>query len=217
MSSLPLCTVRAVMHRAVRKTRYGPVPVIAVGLLPVRRVSQHRRVRDYVRAVRPREPAEAPVRFETPAGRQGTGGLCDVHASLAPAPCVGDGSEPLAAVMAAVLPAADDGGADRRCLEEWGSVLSDEVMAAALIDRLLHHRHIVNIRGNSYRMRSVVSETSRRQEAAPPEVEVTQGLQRKDGKMADGSSTVGCFPPWRSEGTNGVHLQSGFRTASISE
>ena len=29
------------------------------------------RVRDYVRAVRPREPVEAVVRFETPAGRQG--------------------------------------------------------------------------------------------------------------------------------------------------
>ena len=26
-------------------------------------------------------------------------------------------------------------------------------MAAALIDRILHHCHIVNIRGNSYRMR----------------------------------------------------------------
>jgi hypothetical protein len=38
--------------------------------------------------------------------------------------------------------------------EDWGSVLGDEVMAAALIDRLEHHRHIVNIRGNSYRMRN---------------------------------------------------------------
>ena len=37
--------------------------------------------------------------------------------------------------------------------EEWGDVLGDDVMAAALIDRLLHHCHIVNIRGNSYRMR----------------------------------------------------------------
>lgn len=37
--------------------------------------------------------------------------------------------------------------------EDWGTVLGDEVMAAALIDRLLHHCHIVNIRGNSYRMR----------------------------------------------------------------
>ena len=37
--------------------------------------------------------------------------------------------------------------------EEWGQVLGDDVMAAALIDRVLHHCHIVNIRGNSYRMR----------------------------------------------------------------
>ena len=27
-------------------------------------------------------------------------------------------------------------------------------MAAALIDRLVHHCHIVNIRGNSYRMKN---------------------------------------------------------------
>ena len=38
--------------------------------------------------------------------------------------------------------------------EDWGAVLGDDVMAAALIDRLLHHCHIVNIRGNSYRMRA---------------------------------------------------------------
>ena len=31
----------------------------------------YKRVLDYVRATRPREPVEAPVRFETPAGRQG--------------------------------------------------------------------------------------------------------------------------------------------------
>jgi hypothetical protein len=37
--------------------------------------------------------------------------------------------------------------------EDWGEIFGDEVMAAALIDRLLHHCHIVNIRGNSYRMR----------------------------------------------------------------
>lgn len=37
--------------------------------------------------------------------------------------------------------------------EEWGHILGDEVMATALIDRLLHHCHIVNVRGNSYRMR----------------------------------------------------------------
>jgi DNA replication protein DnaC len=40
-----------------------------------------------------------------------------------------------------------------KSFEEWGEVFGDEVMAAALIDRVLHHCHIVNIRGNSYRMR----------------------------------------------------------------
>ncbi len=39
------------------------------------------------------------------------------------------------------------------CFEEWGAILGDEVMAGALMDRLMHHCHVVNIRGNSYRMR----------------------------------------------------------------
>lgn len=37
--------------------------------------------------------------------------------------------------------------------EAWGEIFGDEVMAAALIDRLVHHSHLVNIRDNSYRMR----------------------------------------------------------------
>lgn len=37
--------------------------------------------------------------------------------------------------------------------EDWGEVFGDDVMAAALIDRLLHHCHVVAVRGNSYRMR----------------------------------------------------------------
>jgi hypothetical protein len=37
--------------------------------------------------------------------------------------------------------------------EDWGEVLSDEVIAAALIDRILHHCHLVNSCGNSYRTR----------------------------------------------------------------
>ena len=40
-----------------------------------------------------------------------------------------------------------------KSFEEWGEIFGDEVMASALIDRLVHHCHIVNIRGNSYRMR----------------------------------------------------------------
>lgn len=54
--------------------------------------------------------------------------------------------------------------------EEWGQVFGDEVMAAALIDRLLHHCHIVSIRGNSYRIRHhrELWRTPER-EKAPPE------------------------------------------------
>ena len=37
--------------------------------------------------------------------------------------------------------------------EEWGAILGDEVMAAALIDRRLHPCPVVNILGNTYRMR----------------------------------------------------------------
>ena len=40
-----------------------------------------------------------------------------------------------------------------KSFDEWGDIFGDDVMAAALIDRLLHHCHIVSIRGNSYRMR----------------------------------------------------------------
>ena len=51
-----------------------------------------------------------------------------------------------------------------KSFEEWGEIFGDEVMASALIDRLVHHCHIVNIRGNSYRMKdhAALSATLRR-------------------------------------------------------
>lgn len=36
---------------------------------------------------------------------------------------------------------------------EWGSVFGDPVVATAILDRLLHHSHVVTIRGDSYRLR----------------------------------------------------------------
>ena len=36
---------------------------------------------------------------------------------------------------------------------EWGEVLGDAVIATAILDRLLHHSHVINIRGESYRLR----------------------------------------------------------------
>jgi len=40
-----------------------------------------------------------------------------------------------------------------RAFDEWGSVFGDEVIAAAIIDRLVHHSHIFNIAGKSYRVK----------------------------------------------------------------
>ena len=36
---------------------------------------------------------------------------------------------------------------------EWGELLGDIVIATAILDRLLHHSHVLNIRGESYRLR----------------------------------------------------------------
>lgn len=36
---------------------------------------------------------------------------------------------------------------------EWGAVFGDPVVATAILDRLLHHSHVVTIRGDSYRLR----------------------------------------------------------------
>ena len=35
----------------------------------------------------------------------------------------------------------------------WGDVFGDRVIAAAILDRVLHHAITVNIRGNSYRLK----------------------------------------------------------------
>jgi DNA replication protein DnaC len=36
---------------------------------------------------------------------------------------------------------------------DWGEIFPDQVMAAAILDRLLHHSTTVNIKGESYRLR----------------------------------------------------------------
>lgn len=40
-----------------------------------------------------------------------------------------------------------------RSVSEWGEVFGDAVVATAILDRLLHHSHIVTIRGESYRLK----------------------------------------------------------------
>ena len=40
-----------------------------------------------------------------------------------------------------------------RSVGEWGTVFGDSVVATAILDRLLHHSHVLTLRGDSYRLR----------------------------------------------------------------
>ena len=40
-----------------------------------------------------------------------------------------------------------------RSFSEWDKIFTDSVLATAVLDRLLHHSTVINIRGKSYRLR----------------------------------------------------------------
>ncbi len=40
-----------------------------------------------------------------------------------------------------------------RGFEQWGEILGDAMVAAALIDRLVHHATMIALKGKSYRLR----------------------------------------------------------------
>ncbi|WP_018131190.1 ATP-binding protein, partial [Effusibacillus pohliae] len=47
--------------------------------------------------------------------------------------------------------------------ERWGEIFQDPVMTAAMIDRLTHQSYIVNMNGNSYRMKETKEWLSKQQ------------------------------------------------------
>jgi len=53
---------------------------------------------------------------------------------------------------------------------KWGSIFTDDQMAAAMIDRLVHHGHLILFEGNSYRMEHALMKQTARQ---PEEKTVT--------------------------------------------
>ena len=63
-------------------------------------------------------------------------------------------------------------------LPDWGELLGDTVIATAILDRLLHHSHVLNIRGESYRLkdkRQAGLLTSHRLLASTPEETQMEG------------------------------------------
>jgi DNA replication protein DnaC len=35
----------------------------------------------------------------------------------------------------------------------WGEIFGDEVVAAAMVDRLVHHAEVISLRGDSHRLK----------------------------------------------------------------
>jgi DNA replication protein DnaC len=67
-----------------------------------------------------------------------------------------------------------------RSFKEWGQIFGDNVVAAALLDRLLHHAVVIHIEGNSYRLRehqSLLPET-----LPPPRNTADENTKRRPGR-----------------------------------
>ena len=41
---------------------------------------------------------------------------------------------------------------------EWDEIFGDAIIANAIIDRILHHSHVVTIKGKSYRLKNLYEE-----------------------------------------------------------
>ncbi|HHW19461.1 MAG TPA: ATP-binding protein, partial [Firmicutes bacterium] len=47
-----------------------------------------------------------------------------------------------------------------KSFDQWGQVFGDDVIASAILDRLLHHSHIIAINGPSYRLKDKLNQTA---------------------------------------------------------
>lgn len=43
-----------------------------------------------------------------------------------------------------------------KSFSKWGELFGDNMIANAILDRLLHHSHVINITGNSYRTKDII-------------------------------------------------------------
>ena len=56
---------------------------------------------------------------------------------------------------------------------DWGEIFNDQVLATAILDRLLHHSTILNIKGDSYRLKEKRKAGLLASTAKPKEVTAT--------------------------------------------
>jgi len=69
-----------------------------------------------------------------------------------------------------------------RAVGEWGAVFGDAVVATAILDRLLHHSHVITIRGDSFRLRE-----KRRSGLTQTAALVTENLQPNNDRGVNSS------------------------------
>jgi DNA replication protein DnaC len=70
-------------------------------------------------------------------------------------------------------------------VSEWGTVFGDEVLATAILDRLLHHSHTLMISGESYRLREKRKSGLFRPGATPASPE-PEKRSSEDGRKSHG-------------------------------
>jgi DNA replication protein DnaC len=73
-------------------------------------------------------------------------------------------------------------------VSEWGTVFGDEVLATAILDRLLHHSHTLMISGESYRLREKRKSGLFRPGATPASPE-PEKRSSEDGRKSHGKGS----------------------------
>ena len=83
-----------------------------------------------------------------------------------------------------------------RSVVEWGTVFGDPVVATAILDRLLHHSHVITIRGDSYRLRekrrSGLLQSSGR--GCRDRLGVSRGSTQRAGRLSGSAGPCSCSP-----------------------
>lgn len=52
---------------------------------------------------------------------------------------------------------------------DWAEIFGDKVIASAILDRLLHHSHVINIKGSSYRLKDKLEQFTEYKQTPKPE------------------------------------------------
>ena len=63
---------------------------------------------------------------------------------------------------------------------DWGEVFGDQVIATAILDRLLHHSSTLNIKGESYRLKD-----KRKAGLVPVTTQPQEGIDDSEERKAD--------------------------------